>query len=80
MYSSGVLTSNRVQFSPGGRIKNGLGGALFLGNTSYIVEGLQLSNNSAFFGGALFTSCNFSEGGVLQNLSFGVNSGLMGER
>ena len=78
-FKSGKVTGNYVQYSLSERNKFGLGGGMFLGVSSFAIRSVAFTNNSAYFGGALYTSANFSGGGpLLEDLNFGTNYGLMG--
>ena len=78
-YSGGTLVGNSVQYSLTERNKYGLGGAIYVSNNSYSLQSLALSGNAAYFGGALFASCNFASGSALQSLAYGANTALLGE-
>lgn len=77
-FTSGQVTGNRVQYTLQERNKNGLGGGIYIGNQSFILNGLTVGNNSAYFGGGLFFSADFGGGGVLSNIIFQPNYGLLG--
>lgn len=72
------LTSNSVQYSLTERNKNGLGGAVYLQNSGFLLNRLNIGNNSAYLGAGVFVHANLSAGGLLQNLAFGLNTGLLG--
>lgn len=78
VYDRGRLTGNSVQYSLNERNKDGLGGAVFLGNSSFSLRRLAFDGNSAYFGAGIFVNANLSRGGALQELTFGTNLGLMG--
>ena len=77
-YTGGSLSGNLVQYTLSERNKNGLGGAVYAETSNFVLDRLYLGNNSAYFGGGLFVSANFSAGGTLRNLVFGQNLGLLG--
>jgi len=77
-YTGGFLSSNRVQYTLTERNKYGLVGAIYVRNNTYALRGLELTNNSAFLGGGLFASSDFSSGSTLSGLTYGANSGLLG--
>lgn len=68
-----------MQYTLTERNKYGLGGALYLGNNSYALQDLTFLDNSAFLGGGLFASTNFTAGGQLQRLIYNENNALLGE-
>jgi predicted outer membrane repeat protein len=78
-FTGGFLTSNRVQYTLTERNKYGLGGAIYVSNNTYTLSGLAFNNNSAFLGGALFASSDFSSGSSLSSLSYNANNALLGE-
>lgn len=78
-YTGGRVQSNYVRFNLNARDKRGLGGGLYLASSSFALSGIAFANNSAYFGGALFTSADLSSGGTLQKLTYGMNTALMGE-
>ena len=78
-YTGGFLASNRVQFTLTERNKYGLGGAIYVQNDTFILRGLNFAANSAFLGGALFASSDFSRGASLSDLTYGTNSALLGK-
>ena len=67
-----------MQFTLTERNKYGLGGAIYVGNDTFILRGLDFAANSAFLGGALFASSDFSRGASLSDLTYGTNNALLG--
>lgn len=78
-YTGGFLSGNRVQYNLDERNKYGLGGGIYISNNSFILEGLDFINNSAYFGGAIFASSNFALGGSFGGLTFAQNNALLGD-
>ena len=68
-----------MQFTLTERNKYGLGGAIYIRNDTFTLRALNFAANSAFLGGALFASSEFSRGASLSDLTYGTNSALLGD-